>query len=97
DSAPEIRGHFHPLTHIIQRSGDIFRELGFTIASGPEVETEYYNFDSLNIPAHHPARDMWDTFWLKPEHARKLLRTHTSPVQVRYAESHTPPLRIIAP
>ena len=86
--------------------------MGFAVAQGPEVESEWYNFDALNIPADHPARDMWDTFWLKsPKNAepyaqqRKklqrssalLLRTHTSPVQVRYMEQHNPPLRIIAP
>ncbi len=91
------KGHFHPISLILQKTENIFRDLGFSVASGPEVETEYYNFDSLNIPAHHPARDMWDTFWLKPKEGGKLLRTHTSPVQVRYAESHTPPIRIIAP
>ena len=91
------KGHIHPISHIIRQSGDIFRELGFTIAIGPEVETEHYNFDALNIPPYHPARDMWDTFWLEPKEAKKLLRTHTSPVQVRYAESHTPPIRIIVP
>lgn len=93
----EHKGHIHPINHIIRQSGDIFRELGFAIATGPEVETEHYNFDALNIPAYHPARDMWDTFWLKPENSRKLLRTHTSPVQVRYAESNKPPIRIIVP
>jgi len=91
------KGHLHPITHIIRQTEDIFRELGFAIAVGPEIESEHYNFDALNIPAHHPARDMWDTFWLKPEHAKQLLRTHTSPVQVRYAESHKPPIRIIVP
>lgn len=96
DSLPK-KGHFHPLSHIIAKTNDIFWNMGFSVAHGPEVETEYYNFDSLNIPAHHPARDMWDTFWLKPEEARKLLRTHTSPVQVRYAEAHKPPIRIIVP
>ncbi len=93
----DSKGHLHPLVHIIQKTECIFRELGFAIASGPEIETEFYNFDALNIPAHHPARDMWDTFWLKPDNAKKLLRTHTSPVQVRYAETHTPPIRIIVP
>ncbi len=70
--------------------------MGFYIAEGPDVETEWYNFDALNIPKEHPARDQWDTFWLKTEE-KLLLRTHTSPVQVRYMESHKPPLRIIAP
>lgn len=87
----------HPLNQIISRTEAIFRELGFAVATGPEIETEFYNFDALNIPAHHPARDMWDTFWLKPENSKKLLRTHTSPVQVRYTETHKPPIRIIVP
>jgi len=91
------KGHLHPLSHIILKTNDIFRELGFAVAEGPEIETEHYNFDTLNIPAHHPARDMWDTFWLKPENSKRLLRTHTSPVQVRYAETHKPPIRIISP
>ncbi len=90
-------GHLHPLTHIIRHTNSIFKELGFSVAHGPHIETEYYNFDALNIPEYHPARDMWDTFWLKPEESGKLLRTHTSPVQVRYAEAHTPPIRIIVP
>ncbi len=90
-------GHLHPLSIVTSDIHKIFTEMGFTIASGPEIETEFYNFDSLNIPEHHPARDMWDTFWLKPLNAKKLLRTHTSPVQVRYMEKNKPPLRIIAP
>ncbi len=91
------KGHVHPLSHIIGQTNDIFAGMGFSVADGPEIETEYYNFDSLNIPAYHPARDMWDTFWLKPENSKRLLRTHTSPVQVRYAETHKPPIRIIVP
>lgn len=91
------KGHLHPLSHIIEQTNDIFKELGFSVATGPEIETEHYNFDALNIPAHHPARDMWDTFWLKPENSKRLLRTHTSPVQVRYTENHKPPIRIIVP
>jgi len=67
------------------------------MVEGPEIESEWYNFDALNIPADHPARDMQDTFWLKPESQKMLLRTHTSPVQVRYMEAHQPPLRIIVP
>jgi phenylalanyl-tRNA synthetase alpha chain len=97
-SEPDVKpGHFHPLSIAISRIGSIFAGLGFSIAAGPEIETEYYNFDALNIPAHHPARDMWDTFWLKPRSLGKLLRTHTSPVQVRYMEANKPPIRIIAP
>lgn len=91
-------GHLHPLSLVINDIGKIFTEMGFEIAEGPEMETEYYNFDALNIPKDHPARDMWDTFWLKPENGeRKLLRTHTSPVQVRYMEKHKPPIKIVAP
>ena len=91
------RGHSHPLSQVISACIKIFNDLGFEYAEGPEIESERYNFDALNIPHHHPARDMWDTFWLKPEQSRKLLRTHTSPVQVRYMETHKPPVRIIAP
>jgi len=90
-------GHVHPLTQVISTCVKIFSDLGFEYAEGPEIENEHYNFDALNIPAHHPARDMWDTFWLKPERAGKLLRTHTSPVQIRTLESRKPPIRIIAP
>jgi phenylalanyl-tRNA synthetase alpha chain len=96
----EETGHLHPITEVIARASKIFSDMGFEVASGPEIESEKYNFDLLNIPPDHPARDMWDTFWLKPgkeEKERGLLRTHTSPVQVRFAESHTPPFRIIAP
>lgn len=74
----------------------IFGEMGFSVALGPEVEDEKHNFDSLNIPEYHPARDMWDTFWVKGKE-RKLLRTHTSPVQIRYMENNKPPLKIISP
>ncbi len=91
------KGHAHPLSQVVSTCINIFNELGFEYAEGPEIESERYNFDALNIPAHHPARDMWDTFWLKPENSRQLLRTHTSPVQVRYMENHKPPVRIIAP
>lgn len=89
------RGGLHPLTLLQRDMEQIFSQLGFTVAEGPEVETERYNFDALNIPAEHPARDMWDTFWLKSH--KLLLRTHTSPGQVRYMEKHKPPLRIIIP
>jgi phenylalanyl-tRNA synthetase alpha chain len=87
-------GSLHPITQIQQEIEDLFRSLGFTVLDGPEVETEYYNFDALNIPADHPARDMQDTFWLE---GGNLLRTHTSPVQVRGMEKLGPPLRMIAP
>jgi len=88
------RGHLHPITRIQREFEELFASLGFTVLDGPEVETEYYNFDALNIPASHPARDMQDTFWL---HGGNLLRTHTSPVQVRGMERLGPPLRMIAP
>ena len=90
------KGHLHPITQAISRIYEIFREIGFDVALGPELETEFYNFDALNIPADHPARDMQDTFWIKSGE-KKVLRTHTSPVQVRYMENHKPPFRIIVP
>jgi phenylalanyl-tRNA synthetase alpha chain len=93
--APGVRpGALHPVTQIQWEIEDLFRSLGFTVLDGPEVETEYHNFDALNIPADHPARDMQDTFWLDGGY---LLRTHTSPVQVRGMEKLGPPLRMIAP
>jgi len=88
-------GHLHPLTLVRRQVEDIFERLGFKIIDGPEVETEYYNFDALNIPKDHPARDMWDTFWLKGK--KQLLRTHTSPAQIHYMEKNNPPLSIIVP
>jgi len=91
------KGHMHPITQVINDIAHIFYELGFEITEGPELETEYYNFDTLNIPKNHPSRDMWDTFWLKPENSDKLLRTHTSPVQVRYMGKNKPPFAILAP
>lgn len=95
--ADSPKGHKHPISQMIEEINAIFSRMGFSLAEGPEIESEYYNFDALNIPEWHPSRDMWDTFWLKPENARKLLRTHTSPVQIRYMEKHTPPLAVIAP
>lgn len=87
-------GSLHPVTHLQNEIEDLFTSLGFTVLDGPEVETEEHNFDALNIPASHPARDMQDTFWLTDGH---LLRTHTSPVQVRGMRKLGPPLRMIAP
>jgi len=84
----------HPVSQVQREIEDLFVSLGFTVLDGPEVETEFYNFDALNIPADHPARDMQDTFWLKDG---RLLRTHTSPVQVRGLEKLMPPLKMIAP
>ena len=93
--APGTRpGSLHPVTQIQAELEELFISLGFSIQSGPEVETEYNNFDALNIPPEHPARDMQDTFWVEGGH---LLRTHTSPVQVRGMERLGPPLRMIAP
>jgi phenylalanyl-tRNA synthetase alpha chain len=89
-------GRLHPLTRIRRRIEEVFRELGFDVAEGPEVETEYYNFEALNIPEHHPARGMWDTFFTRVPPGL-LLRTHTSPVQVRVMESRPAPVRIIVP
>ncbi len=88
-------GHLHPLSHVIRKSVDIFQSMGFEVASGPEVENEFYNFDALNIPASHPSRDMQDTFWL--DVPGLLLRTQTSSVQVRYMEKNNPPIRIVCP
>lgn len=88
------RGHLHPITRIQRELEDLFSSLGFAVLDGPEVETEYHNFDALNIPRDHPARDMQDTFWLD---GSRVLRTHTSPVQVRGMERLGPPLRMIAP
>jgi len=87
-------GHVHPLNQIIREAVKIFTDLGYEVATGPEVEKETYNFDALNVPHDHPARDMQDTFWLK---SGDLLRTQTSPVQIRYMETHKPPLAIICP
>lgn len=91
------KGHYHPLSIVERDILRIFNNLGFSVALGPEAESEYYNFDALNIPKDHPARDMWDTFWLEPKNSKMLLRTHTSPVQVRYMEENKAPLAIIAP
>ena len=88
-------GHLHPLTLVQKEATDIFQSMGFEVVQGPEVETERYNFDALNIPQDHLARDMWDTFWLKGNEL--LLRTHTSPMQIRYMEKHNPPLKTVVP
>ncbi|MBI4780422.1 MAG: phenylalanine--tRNA ligase subunit alpha [Oscillatoriophycideae cyanobacterium NC_groundwater_1537_Pr4_S-0.65um_50_18] len=88
------QGHAHPLTSTIEKAIDIFVGLGYTVAQGPEMETDYYNFEALNTPPDHPARDMQDTFYLPDGN---LLRTHTSSVQIRYMENNDPPIRIAAP
>jgi phenylalanyl-tRNA synthetase alpha chain len=91
-------GGLSPISRLIFKIQDIFEELGFSVAVGPELESEKYNFDLLNIPESHPARDVWDTMWVQNSSGVKsLLRTHTSPVQIHYMENNKPPIRIIAP
>lgn len=104
-------GHFHPITQTISEIVNIFSELGFKATEGPELETEFNNFDALNVPKDHTSRDMQDTFWLKDsgssikennnsigkEGDRLLPRTHTSPVQIRFMQNNQPPFRIICP
>src|ERR1700687_5002528 len=92
---PVRRGHLHPLTLILREVKAIFSRLGYEVALGPQVEDEFHNFETLNIPAEHPARDTMDSFYVDADDL--LLRTHTSPVQIRYMQSHKPPIRIIAP
>ncbi|HEV7765174.1 MAG TPA: phenylalanine--tRNA ligase subunit alpha [Thermoanaerobaculia bacterium] len=88
------RGSTHPLTQVHKKAMDVMRRLGFTLEEGPEIETPYYNFDALNIPENHPARDMQDTFWLPDNH---LLRSHTTTVQARVLEQHPPlPIKVVA-
>jgi len=91
---PMIQGSLHPVTQVTWEICDIFAKLGFHIAEGPEVEKDYYNFEALNFPKDHPARDMQDTFFISED---VVLRTHTSPMQIRVMEKTPPPLRIIAP
>jgi phenylalanyl-tRNA synthetase alpha chain len=96
-------GSLHPLTLVRQKVEEIFQSMGFSVVEGPEIENEWYNFDALNIPKDHPARDLWDTFYIKsdrkhsPKTGKLLLRTHTSPVQIRFMEKNFPPFRIIVP
>jgi len=109
-----ISGHIHPLSKIEEEIEQIFLSMNFSVVEGPEVEDEYHNFDALNIPKDHPAREMWDTFWLKQsdgglfarpaakrsglgQKSKLLLRTHTSPMQIRYMEKNNPPFQIIVP
>ena len=91
---PVPGGNLHPITQVNQEICDIFMRLGFDIAEGPEVEKDYYNFEALNIPKNHPARDMQDTFYVSGD---IVLRTHTSPLQIRVMEKQSPPVRVIAP
>lgn len=94
-------GRYHPTTQIVREITGIFEKMGFNVVEGPEVEWDYYNFEALNIPKDHPARDMWDTIWVSPEGPRAekpmLMRTHTSPMQVRVMEQTEPPVRVIVP
>jgi phenylalanyl-tRNA synthetase alpha chain len=100
-----VLGHLHPITQFIRKVIDVFTRMGFEVVEGPEVETEEYNFDLLNIPSDHPARDVWDTYYVKQRSneatkqrsKRLLLRTHTSPVQLRALEERRPPVRLIVP
>jgi phenylalanyl-tRNA synthetase alpha chain len=96
---PEIRGVVHPVSHVWEEVVEIFADLGFSVAEGPHIETDWYNFEALNIPPEHPARQEHDTFYFheREDGSRLLLRTHTSPVQIRTMEKMKPPIRIIAP
>ncbi|HXZ81070.1 MAG TPA: phenylalanine--tRNA ligase subunit alpha [Terriglobales bacterium] len=104
-SLPGIRrslGAQHPIMRVMQEIVDVFKAMGYSVGTGPEIETDYYNFESLNFPPNHPARDMQDTIFIagqdqKPQRDRLLLRTHTSPVQIRTMETQKPPLRIVIP
>lgn len=90
----QVSGGLHPVTRTLDRVAEFFTHIGYQVAEGPEVEDDYHNFEALNIPGHHPARAMHDTFYFNPT---MLLRTHTSPVQIRTMESQQPPIRIICP
>ena len=96
---PAAQGTIHPVSQVMDELTAIFAEMGFSVAEGPHIETDWYNFDALNIPAEHPARTEMDTFYMaaRPDGTRHVLRTHTSPVQIRYMETHGAPCRIIAP
>jgi phenylalanyl-tRNA synthetase alpha chain len=98
---PLALGRLHPVTQILREICEIFTSMGFLVVEGPEVEWEYYNFEALNIPQDHPARDMWSTFWIDFENERgerpMLLRTHTSPMQIRIMERMRPPVRVVVP
>lgn len=98
---PVRLGRLHPTTRILRETSAIFTAMGFEVVEGPEVETDYYNFEALNIPPGHPARDMWDTLWVDyiNENGERpmLMRTHTSPMQIRFMERRKPPIRVIMP
>lgn len=97
--APAAMGRIHPVSQVIDEIAAIFSDMGFSIAEGPDIETDYYNFTALNFPEGHPAREMHDTFFFNPgpDGTRKLLRTHTSPVQIRTMEKTAPPIRVVMP
>jgi len=97
--SPLETGRIHPISQVVDEIAAIFADMGFAIAEGPDIETDYYNFTALNFPKDHPAREMHDTFFLPPDAAgaRKVLRTHTSPVQIRTMETQAPPIRIVIP
>ena len=98
---PLSKGSYHPTTRVVREISDVFHNMGFQIIDGPEVEQDVYNFQKLNIPIHHPARDMWNTLWIdkfqENGETPLLLRTHTSPMQIRILESNKPPIRVLVP
>jgi phenylalanyl-tRNA synthetase alpha chain len=96
---PETRGRIHPISQVVDELTAIFADMGFAVAEGPDIETDFYNFTALNFPVGHPAREMHDTFFLAPNRngERKVLRTHTSPVQIRTMKTTEPPIRVICP
>jgi len=98
-SSPAQTGRIHPISQVTDEITAIFSDMGFAVAEGPDIETDYYNFTALNFPEGHPAREMHDTFFLKPDEngERKVLRTHTSPVQIHTMETQAPPIRIVIP
>jgi phenylalanyl-tRNA synthetase alpha chain len=97
--SPSEAGRIHPISQVMDEITAIFADMGFSVAEGPEIETDYYNFTALNFPEGHPAREMHDTFFMQEDEKgeRKVLRTHTSPVQIRTMENQEPPIRIIIP
>ena len=98
---PLTTGRLHPTTRMLREMNTAFAAMGFQVVEGPEVEWDYYNFEALNMPPEHPARDLWDTLWVDYQTADgqrpMLLRTHTSPMQIRFMEKHQPPIRIVVP
>ena len=98
---PPVTGRLHPTTQIVREICSAFTTMGFSVVEGPEVETDHYNFEMLNIPLGHPARDMWNTLWVDQQNESgnypMLLRTHTSPMQARVMESTQPPVRVVVP